>query len=263
MLTPYLLRDAGLIDSHEWWINTTDVEDIAYLEALSAERPDFFRTVEVKAPCSDVGWKRCRRLMHFYPRCMDPGTIYIKLDDDICYIAPEAVRELLQFRVDNPFYFLTYANTINSPLNTHIHQRIGALPLSCGAVEYSPSGNAWSDPGVAALAHETFLRDLDEGREGRWQFERWEMPRPEHFSINFCAWFGSDLRRFDGWVRDNDEVFLALDAPARLGRPNAVCGRALVSHFAFQGQRPVLEQSDLLDGYRRHSALLQEAQQKA
>lgn len=256
VLAPYLRRETGIIDRHEWWINTTDEDDIAYIHSLSRERPDFFSAVEVGARCPTGGGERCRRLAYFYPRCMEPGTIYIKLDDDICYIAPNAVPELLQFRVDNPSYFLVYANTVNSPLNLHIHQRLGALPSSCGFVDYNPFGNAWAEPDIAALAHETFLRDLEDDRTDRWRFDRWEMPQPERFSINFCAWFGADFRLFNGWVRGDDEEFLSREMPARLERPNAVCGRSLVSHFAFATQRETLEKSDLLQRYRQHTPFL-------
>ncbi len=256
ILSPYLLRGRGLIDSHEWWVNTTDEDDIAYMHSLSDEHPDFFTTVEVEAPCPPSGGHRNGRLAHFYPRCVDPHTIYIKLDDDICYIARDAVAEILQFRIDNPQYFLIYANTINSPLNTHIHQRMGALPASCEFVHYNPAGNGWDDPNLAALVHEAFLSDLQDGRTDRWRFERWEMPQPERFSINFCAWFGADLGIFEGRVEGDDEYFLACGMPAHLNRRNAVCGRSLVSHFAFWPQREALEQRNLLERYHRHAEMV-------
>lgn len=256
VLAPYLSREAGLIDEHQWWINTHETADIAYVNRLSAQRPDFFRVVEVDTPHTTDAVRRNERIANFYSRCIDPDTIYIKLDDDICYMAPQAVLELLRFRVENPAYFLTYANTINSPLNTHIHQRIGALPPSCEAIDYDPFGNAWREPHIAALAHEVFLHDVESDSIDRWRFERWEMPQPERFSINFCAWFGRDFQLFEGRVEGDDEEFLACEVPRRLARTNAVCGRALVSHYAFGSQREALENSGLLEQYYEHSGLL-------
>ncbi len=255
-LLPYLAREADLIDEHEWWVNTDIADDIDYMHRLSAERPGFFKLVEVDAPHAAGPKERNERIANFYSRCVDSNTIYIKLDDDICYMAPGAVQELLHFRLENPAYFLTYANTINSPLNTHIHQRIGALPVRCGSVDYDPFGNALHEPHIAALAHETFLRDIEESNTRRWQFERWEMPRPERFSINFCAWFGSDFGLFGGQVEGDDEEFLACEVPRRLARTNAVCGRSLVSHFAFCPQCEALEKSGLLEQYHQLSTVL-------
>jgi hypothetical protein len=43
----------------------------------------------------------------------------------------------------------------------------------------------------------------------------------------------------DGIV--DEELFLTVELPRRLNRPNAACGTALFSHLAFFTQRPYLE----------------------
>ena len=34
-LVPYLLRQRHVIDEHHWWLNTTDVDDIHFVERVT------------------------------------------------------------------------------------------------------------------------------------------------------------------------------------------------------------------------------------
>ncbi len=45
ILAHYLLDLRGVIDEHHFWVNTDDREDLAFVEALAAEYPDFFHLV--------------------------------------------------------------------------------------------------------------------------------------------------------------------------------------------------------------------------
>ena len=252
LLLAYLLRDKGLIDEHHWWINTDNAQDQAYLHQISQQHPDFFHIMESAAPCPPAGASRNARLAYFYPTCVEKKTIYIKLDDDICFMAPDALRQLLEFRLRHPHYFLVHANTVNSPLNTSIHQRIGALQWQ-EMVEYDPFGNGWRDGKLAIAIHQAFLADIENAQTTRWCFPRWEIPRPERFSINCCAWFGGDFQPFSAWYGQDDEERLTVELPHILRRSNAICGKSLVAHFSFGPQSKFLEKTGLLESYARHA----------
>src|SRR5262245_10155783 len=113
LLANYLLQERGLIDEHEWWVNTDVPEDVDYLRGLSQQHPDFFRLITVSSPIPPPE-KRTYRICEFAPRLVEPNTIYLRLDDDIVYIAPGAIRALLRFRIENPAPFLVYPCIVNN-----------------------------------------------------------------------------------------------------------------------------------------------------
>jgi hypothetical protein len=49
ILARYLLKERGLIDHHEWWVNTGSEEDIAFLHEITRRHSDFFRIVTTPA----------------------------------------------------------------------------------------------------------------------------------------------------------------------------------------------------------------------
>ena len=72
-------------------------------------------------------------------------------------------------------------------------------------------------------------------------------------SINAICMFGEDIARsLESILKDeNDEGTLSEVMPGMTGRVNAICGRSLVSHFAFWTQRDYLErETDILHQYR-------------
>jgi len=68
-------------------------------------------------------------------------------------------------------------------------------------------------------------------------------------SINAILWFGRDLKAIGGIVPGDDEDFLSVLYPAKIGRSNCVNGDAVVSHFAFFTQREYLDRQHILERY--------------
>ena len=56
-------------------------------------------------------------IYHFFKEYTDPNTIYLRFDDDICYIAPDAINNLLNFRIEHPEFFLVYPVIVNNSMN--------------------------------------------------------------------------------------------------------------------------------------------------
>ena len=67
--------------------------------------------------------RHLERLRHFYfERRRDARIIYLKIDDDFCFLGKDALGDLLEFRVAHPDYFFVMPPTVNSMLQSHIAQ---------------------------------------------------------------------------------------------------------------------------------------------
>lgn len=57
------------------------------------------------------------------------------------------------------------------------------------------------------------------------------------------------MKAIDGIVPGDDEDFLSVLYPAKIGRSNCVNGNAVISHFAFFTQREYLDKQHILERY--------------
>lgn len=246
-LVAHLLANRAHIDEHHFWLNTEDPKDIAWIEAVAKEHSDFFKIKYLTIPFAG-----CLSIHHFFRQCIEPDTIYVRLDDDICWIAPDMIKELIKFRLANRKPFLVYANTINNAICSHIHQRQRALSTEMGICSYAVTCNVgWGSGPVAATIHAEFLKAIADDDLDRFKFNCWELYHYERTSINCICWFGADFAAFKGEVGIDEEDWLSVEKPRIDQRPNVICGMALVAHFAFRPQREYLEQStELINSYR-------------
>lgn len=245
VLLPYLWEQRGVLDRCDLWCNTDDASDIAYLRQVAIVNP-FFRVIEPRVPVNGV-----HSVYHFFRYCVEPGTVYVRFDDDICWVAPNAVETLVRFRLQHLTHPLVLANTVNNGICSFLHQRMGCIPADASHCQYEASDAVgWQSGPFAQLAHEAFLGMLEAGTVSDYLFSQWLAVGYEHISINCICWLGSDFAEFGGEVREDDEVWLTMVHPADEGRPNVICGKSLVSHFAYWPQRSWLEKNtNLLERY--------------
>jgi hypothetical protein len=266
ILSAYLLQNRAHVDEHHFWVNTNDASDRAYLESLAQQYPDFFkldyREVFDQTLLFESIWQ-------YFQGCTEDGTLYIRLDDDICYIAPDALPNLVSFRRRHPEAFLVYGNIINNAICSYYQQANGVIPKSWGIVGrecMDPIG--WDGKRFAQRLHELFLRDIHTGKTERWKYAPQTLSDYPRFSINVISWFGQDMRKspaltrqyireaqlvnpVDGRLIENEECMVSQYLPAIFRRPNVICGDALFGHFAYYPQRRYLEGvTTLLDEYR-------------
>jgi hypothetical protein len=234
VLVPYLLRSRDILDEHHFWLNTTDPDDIAYIRALAKAYPDFFKVIEPYLPVDGV-----RSIHQFFVFARESDAIYVRLDDDVCWLAENALERLVDCRIKNPEPFLVYANTINNAFCSHMHQRAGVIPLEAGVC----SSNAFCAVGhgssyFAETVHRSCFDLMQLDALARYDFAPLIADEFERVSINACVWFGRDIRDPD---TEEEEQWLSVECAKRTNRPNMVCGSALVVHFAFWTQREHLE----------------------
>jgi hypothetical protein len=256
ILINYLLKNKHVIDRHELWLNTNDETDINYIYKIQKEHPDFFSIVPPKIKPLPITTKGCpysSSIHPFFEHCVDPNTIYIRIDDDVCFFADNAFEELLKFRIDNPHYFIVYPLIINNSMNY--------LPTIFNQV-FSPLGHQFPKPVTnrnridlqylpsAQLAldrHNDLLSNINNLKI----FECDNLETTAHININVIAWFGAEFQKFNGIVQnlpewgEGEEAWLATKKPKSLGKTNAICGKSLAAHLTFGDQR--LDDASLLD----------------
>jgi hypothetical protein len=251
-LVPHLLRQRHVIDEHHWWLNTEDAADIAYVEQVTAQHPNFFRICRKPVrPDLMLG----ENIWRYFRDYSEPGTLYVRFDDDIVYMADDAVEQLVEYRRAHRQPFLVVGNIVNNAVCTHFHQRASLVPLRWGAVHNEcMDRNGWFRGTFARKLHQLFLAEIRGGQLDHWKSTELNINGTRRFSINVISWLGEDMRAVPelDYDRIDEEPFLTEVLPARLGRPNAACGQALFAHFAFYTQRHYLEWTwpELIDHYQ-------------
>lgn len=250
----YLLKLRHIIDEHYFWINTDKKEDLEYFDSLIEQYPDFFKKVVLEyEPLIGYSTQNVHR---FYCLFNDPNTVYCKIDDDIVFMETDAFEGFIRHRIENPQYFLTFANTLNNPLNHFVLQRIGAISVrNFPAVTYDSTNHAWSDFRYAMSAFYHFETYRKENNLGKLKFKEWVLAGYERHSINFMCWLGSEFAKFDK-VGIQDEPWLSEVKPAEREMPNCIYGGFLVVHYAFNTQREKLDaQPEVLSYFKKLSEM--------
>lgn len=233
-------------DFNQWtiWINTRYTVDYNYCKQLEKEN-DWIKTIEPILPPNG-----CKSIYPFFKYACDPSTIYIRIDDDVVWLENNFVKNLVQFRIDNPNYFLVYANIINNSIIDHLHQRIGGLNIRTNIGYDSMDQFGWVNPNIAISKHSNLINSIFKNDLNKFKFNKWILNRYERVSINCISWFGLDFEKFNGSVGEDEEQWLSHYYPKQIEKYNVICGNALCSHFAFFTQRDVLDKTEILKMYR-------------
>jgi hypothetical protein len=186
----------------------------------------------------------------FYRFTVQPKTIYVKMDDDICYVHPDffynACEDLLQ--KENSVAFVM-TNVFNIPMTTKINQDRGVLDTKMGKSDGIPRCPlaCLSGP-FAKHLHDQFLELYKKNELKKLYFDSLNLSG--HQRIGVMLWTGERFAGFGGNVGQSDEKFITQELPVKFGLPVRLIGNALVSHFAFSHQRAELEdKSDILEQY--------------
>jgi hypothetical protein len=267
ILKKYIYRDmdTGLIDEWQLWLNTDVPEDVDYIYQLEKE-------------CDKV--RVCtlpEKMGHYVPAIANYfkfanhlNTIYIRFDDDICFIQDGAVKKLAEARLQNswvndpvldyvlgtgstPEPFVICANIVNNFAVSAYHHDIGALGESAGRQSPALLDGTFCSADFFELTHETFKTKLESGKLSDYYFPDAVLSQYQPFSINCFAFFAKDLM----FLTDlNDEPYIWGRGARKLGRPNMIKGDALVVHRAYGAQRGNITeeaQAEWLDFYKRLS----------
>ncbi|KAA6187413.1 hypothetical protein F2Q65_02505 [Thiohalocapsa marina] len=217
---------------------------------LKRRRPDKVNLVLAPGMGKDI----IRNIAKFWQFAVEENTIYIRFDDDIAWIHPDAVERLCETRLSHPEFWLISGNVINNAVCDHHLQVAGIYDTRYTFSDSAECPQGWKDPEAAEWKHRSFLSALSEHDVDSWQLPDYQLDLGKHFSINCLCWLGDDLRDFEFFDEERflvyEEPFMTKEMTHRIGRPVLVAGKALVAHFAFYTQRKHLDSTDLLERYR-------------
>ena len=246
------VEHSPLVDAWHLWVNTTDEEDLGYLSSMTRIRKSTF-TVRVNAGDPSLS---VNNICNFYPHAASRDTVYVRLDDDVVWLASNFFEALLKRRWKEDD-LLTSASVINNPLPDWLRQRSGCIPsqLRLGADLAIRQNVGWLSQESAELIHRQLLAELESHKyPNHWQTQDWRCLGNERFGSNAFAWLGEDMSdavNTMGGVGVDEEHWLTQIWPLKTGRFNAICGSALCSHFAYAPQRKHLEEVGLLKRYAK------------
>ena len=170
-------------------------------------------------------------------------------------IEPGAIAKLAKFRIEHREPFVIYPVIINNAYISHVYQALGRIRAPKYLTTHCMDSLGWNDPKFAEMIHRTFLSFLEKG-----DIERFKIPTRIvsgcRVSINCIAWLGEEFARFNGELGMSDEEeWLSVTRPTQMAGYNMVYGEVVVAHFAFYPQREYLDETDLLDRYRKVAGL--------
>lgn len=251
VLFKYLELNRPLIDEVQLWLNTTNQEDIEYMRGLDS---DFYKVKEIPEQFKFNPHRVQLNTGAFYQYTLDPKTIYIRLDDDIVFFDDKFLTNLLDFRINNPDYFLVFADIWNNAIISFLQQQAGHIDTSAGVVNtpFCMDEVGWGNGKFAIHIHNILLEHIKKGTVDKLFIDDYELNDFTKFSISCFAFFGKDFISFGGKLDyvdtdgiEDEEYWLCTTQPRRINRINAICGSALCSHFTFSPyQKPVILEYD-------------------
>lgn len=250
ILASYVLRDPS-IDEWHLWDNCRTQEDRAYLRRLA----DTDTKVRIVQEPSVDGTNRS--VNQFYKRARDPGTFYIKLDDDIVYLPENFGLRLYSKALSEKDLFSWWSPLVlNNAICTYLLRAKGIIKTQAPLTAQANCPIAWGSPLFAKNLHEAFL-DSAKALGSNWQ-EAWKLNEDfpiflQRFSINAIGFFGelshTLKEEFCCPPGADDEEHISAVLPLLTGKPGRLIGDILVVHFSFHTQEEQLLKTNLLERY--------------
>lgn len=257
LLVKYVLRERGVVDRFDLWLNTLDAADAAHIAALERQHPDFIRVVRVPSAGTTPRGKQFLgtsfQIGAFYPHAAEADTVYVRVDDDIVYVSPHGIRALATERIANPAPFLVYPTIINNAIMTHFLQEDRVFGREKGTAPYELVGAGLNNPRLAEHLHRKFIATVKRGEGESFRVRPRTVSDYKTVSVNCISWLGSDMAACASNVGQFEEQYLAAERPKELGRPNFITSAATFAHFSYGEQRDYLDRTNLLEEYRRIS----------
>ncbi len=258
ILMNYLRRDRQIVDEVQFWMNTDDgqVEDREWAYQQERIYEGWVRCIELPAG-NQRQYPKQLNTGRFYAVARDSDAYYFRFDDDIVYVHPDYFANTVAFREANPEPFLIFGTIFNNATTSYLHQQAGRFDRMHGNVDspWCMDPVAWRSPEFAIYIHHEFLKALEADEPERFYLdEPYPLRDSARFSISNFIWRADDFARWDyATPLADEEIWLAERAPGALGQMNVVAPQSLVVHYSFFDQRPALDQTDILEQYRRHS----------
>lgn len=259
ILIKYLEREVtrGLVDEAWAYMNTDPAgqeDDIVYAHELAERHTWFHLKYRPEGVARHPGPKQ-RNTGFAYRHMTDPDTVYLRLDDDVVYVHPDTIENLVRKKIEMQPSKAIFPIIWNNALVSWYLQQCGIVPKEWGEVTpYCMDPVGWANGPFAVKMHELLTGHIEAGTvEQLYMYQDFPIKIGEQFSVSCFASAGADyaaLPQPGVLVPDEEEHFHTVHWPRVSGQPNILVGNALVSHWSFFPQHPFLHASGLLDRYR-------------
>ncbi|KAI0186056.1 hypothetical protein EV127DRAFT_411566 [Xylaria flabelliformis] len=146
-----LAINGGYLDEVWFMVHTHIEEDLEYLDELIKQRSPHYKTV-MPGECEGFNYA-C-----MWNTVVEEDTIYVKIDDDIVFIHPDTIPQLVSTRIAEPHPFAVSANLVNSPFTGYKHYSVGAIHPFLPDPNSKPSqraGQLWRPSDFKTIPKET------------------------------------------------------------------------------------------------------------
>lgn len=281
------MKQRHVVDEHHLWVNTNVTSDLQFITDYANKYPDFVKLKDGYTKLDPTQLTKADNVKHFYNYCVEPDTLYFKMDDDIIFIEDGMFEKMAQYKIDNPNTFLIYPTIINNAWCTYFLVKNKKLNTEmCNVcdkdwyeefnkykdmIKSSPkimSDNLeepkvkdflpeyiflsplyWRDPVFAQNLLGLFY-DLIKTNNIKHLDIDTVLLNYEPVSINCIMWAGENFAEFNGNIKCvADEPWLAVFYPLQHNKQNVMLGNTRCVHYAFYPQREYLDKTDILEKY--------------
>lgn len=259
LLLEYLRRDhqAGILDELWLCLNTDpdQTDDLRYAYQLARAHP----WVKIKdRPAGTVlHAQKQRNTGHFYRYMTDRDTVYVRFDDDIVFVHEAALERLVRSKLEHPASMCVFPIIWNNATCSWFAQALGHIPHGLGTVRspYCMDPMGWANGTFAVGLHRILLDRIVAGTvDDLLWYQDYSLQVGSQFSVSCFAASGADYADLEHpgvLIPDEEESWHTIHRTRATGQPNMIRGDALVAHYTFKPQGPIVEASNVLDRYRQ------------
>jgi hypothetical protein len=273
ILLPYMVREhaSGVLDEWMLCMNTDkgQFSDREYARGL-AERFDWINIYECPGPDSSPDMKIPSEWRESYSRpkqlntgrfffyMQDRETVYLRFDDDIVWVHPDAMSNMVSEYVNGRGFCAVFPVIWNNAMCSHWLQQIGhpVIPKNREVGMSATDKVGWGDPRFAIDLHGGLLETIESGEQDSLLVgDHWDVPLGSQFSVSCYGIGGETFASTRGVIPKvnhsfEEESWLTKFHTAKFKSPLRVIGNAHVSHFSFFTQREfLLKRTNFLERY--------------
>lgn len=259
ILTKYIARDhaAGVVDEYWLYMNTDEnqVRDREYAHEL-AEQYSFIKLKERPLrPGEQPFHPKQLNTGLFYRYAIEPNTVWVRLDDDLVYVHPQAIANLVRHKLSSPG-LVSFPLIWHNAICSYYLQTMGKIPHTWGTVgaPYCMDSIGWASPQFAEGIHRILLDHIRADTvDSLFLHHDIQLPVGLQFSVS-CFASTSDIYTElpePGHIYHEEETWHTVQRPSQTGRANVITGNSLVSHLSFFPHTEHIRRgTDILDQYR-------------
>lgn len=258
ILVKYIARDhaAGVVDEYWLYMNTDEnqVRDREFAYEL-AEQYDFVKLKERPLRAGEVPLvpKQLNTGL-FYRYALEPNTVYVRLDDDLVYVHPDAISRLVTHRLESSG-LVSFPLIWHNAICSYYLQTMGKIPMEYGRVDapYCMDRVGWADAHFAESIHRLLLDHIrNDTVDSLFLHHDIQLPVGLQFSVSCFASTSEIYTELPepGEIYHEEEHWHTIHRPNQTGRANIITGNSLVSHLSFFPHTDYIRrQTDILQQY--------------